>query len=63
MGVGKHEIEIRGDAWLQKAYYKSYRCAVCGVIVEYCDREAYFRSGLCGAHAPAKDDGEDRRDH
>jgi hypothetical protein len=63
MGVAKHKIEVPQDAWLQTAYSKSYRCALCGVVIAYCDQDAYARSGVCGAHAPSEGRDEDRRDH
>jgi len=63
MGIAKHETEVRADAWLQTAYSKSYRCAACGIVIEDCEKEIYFRSGMCGAHARAEDKDQDRRGH
>ena len=47
MGYEKHRIEANEEVWRRAARLNDYRCAY-GHLIEYCDREFYFREGLCG---------------
>jgi hypothetical protein len=38
-------------AWHRKAEYEDYRCADCGEVITYDDREQYFSSKRCSYHA------------
>lgn len=47
----KDELERRDAAWEYVAERDNHRCAVCGHIPPYSEREVYFETGLCGYHA------------
>jgi len=58
MGVHKHAIEERDEAFARKAQYEDWRCARCSMVVIYDERDVFFEQGLCGycAHVVEKDD-------
>ncbi|PSR00232.1 MAG: hypothetical protein BRD48_01930 [Bacteroidetes bacterium QS_9_68_14] len=47
----KDDLERRNKAWKHCAEREDYRCAICGQVPPYGEREIYFESGLCGFHA------------
>ena len=50
------EIEPAVAAWEQKAQCERLRCRVCAMRIPYGDRDAYFRTKMCGycAHQAEK---------
>lgn len=34
-------------AWSRKAENQNHRCSVCGELIVYGDREAFFKTGQC----------------
>jgi len=38
------------EGWAIVAEMKNYRCKIDGEIIDYNDREVFFRTGMCGAH-------------
>jgi RNA polymerase-binding transcription factor DksA len=51
MGSPKDKADDERDAaaaaWTRKAHNEDYRCELCGRLIEYADREAYFGSKRC----------------
>ncbi|WP_164489455.1 hypothetical protein [Shewanella algae] len=58
MGRQKDAELAKEDAWDRKAQAEGIRCSLCGELIIHCEREVYFRTGMCGyhAHMMAKDD-------
>jgi hypothetical protein len=41
------ERDAAAASWARKAQNEDYRCNLCGRLIEYADREAYFGSKRC----------------
>lgn len=41
------EQDEAAAAWTRKAQHENYCCDMCGRLIEYADREAFFRSQHC----------------
>lgn len=48
MGREKDRLLQAEDDWLQLARHKGYICKSCQLSPPYCDRETFFRTGMCG---------------
>ncbi len=58
MGREKARLQEVEDAWDRKAQAEDLRCSSCSQVINYSDREVYFRTDMCGycTHNASKDD-------
>ncbi len=58
MGFEKHMIQVREENWKIKAESEGWRCAICGSVPPFEERDVFFKTGKCGwcAHMDAKKD-------
>lgn len=41
------EHDEAAAAWTRRAEHEGYRCEMCGRLIEYAERETFFRSRHC----------------
>ncbi len=48
MGYEKHQLEVREEVWRHVALNNNWRCSMCSMFSPLCDKETFFRTGMCG---------------
>lgn len=58
MGREKARLLKIEEDWDRKAAVADFRCSLCSMLIIHCERDVYFRTGMCGycTHIMAKDD-------